>query len=130
MKLDIDYVLFDEALALKNLGFDVPVTAKFSQSQSNFTHLSDPFNSNLSIAFQSAPTYQQAFRWIRNNFKLSHYIDAIKEDYNEVVLRSFGEISLGRIGQEFSHRYSYKTYEEAELMCLKKLIEIINNSNK
>jgi hypothetical protein len=76
-----------------------------------------------------APLYQQAFRWFRekydlegipfknikdntfwkDNFKTAFY--SIRGKYNNVVYNTISE--------------EIKSYEEAELECLKKLIEIV-----
>jgi hypothetical protein len=67
------------------------------------------------------PLYQQAFRWFREVYDMAHEITyaGAKGRYNaftdDWVYDSNGEL------KKFS-------YEEAELACLRKLIEIVNQN--
>ena len=56
--------------------------------------------------------YQQAFRWFRDKYDLFISIMHYENGYSINDLRRFD------------------TYEEAELACLKKLIEIVKNERK
>jgi hypothetical protein len=65
----------------------------------------------------SAPLYSQAFRWFREEYSLSVSISLISIDYFYDIRRE---------GEQFIDKPdSYKTYEEAELACLEKLLEIV-----
>ena len=67
----------------------------------------------------SAPTYQQAFRFFREKYNL----------FGQVNIRTYYiyEISNDGIAIKMASQYDklLNTYEEAELECLKKLIELI-----
>ena len=77
--------------------------------------------------YLSAPLYQQAFRWFREKYKLQHHIWSGK--LNHIF---YGYDILNIEEQEFVVNNSdigggdcdYDTYEEAELACLDKLIEL------
>jgi hypothetical protein len=84
----------------------------------------------------SAPLYQQAFRWFREKYKLRNTITDFIDD--ETGIEWDYEIAI--IGTDLDEKGNYKplvaystddetrkfkTYEEAELACLKKLIEIV-----
>jgi hypothetical protein len=73
-----------------------------------------------------APTYSQAFRWFREKY---HIIGEVKFKgglttktawYNYVI---YSQIDW----EDDNPNEQWKTYEEAELACLKKLIEIVKN---
>jgi hypothetical protein len=65
------------------------------------------------------PTFSQAFRWFRKEYNLSVSISLISIDYFYDIRRE---------GEQFIDKPdSYKTYEEAELHCLQKLIEIVES---
>lgn len=66
------------------------------------------------------PTYFQAFRWFREKYKKFSFID--KNAYGKYYYDIQGEIF-------FDEDY-FKTYEEAEIACLRKLIEIVKGGNK
>jgi hypothetical protein len=70
----------------------------------------------------STPTYSQAFRWFREK----GYIMNIVCDAENVNHRYFFDIFYN-IQFMFESGYEFETYEEAELACLKKLIEISKN---
>ena len=82
------------------------------------------FNHNSSSIVVSAPLYQQAFSWFREKYGLYHSIgldNSLENDVNcdyQIINHSQ---SISELETDF------KSYEEAELECLKKLIEIIKN---
>ena len=74
--------------------------------------------------FTLAPLWQQAFRWFREKYNLHYNTHHFTEQpMNNEVYKNCYQIFIN--GEAF-HPY-YKTYEEAELECLKKLIEIVKN---
>lgn len=71
----------------------------------------------------SAPTFSQAFRWFREKYGL--------RIRNYVFVNMSGGISEGfevfKYAKDTIDRVAALTYEEAELACLKKLIELVKN---
>ena len=66
----------------------------------------------------SIPLYSQVFRWFREKHNLESHVkkdwtDGILQGYESIIECLDGYIDVG----------TFKTYEEAELECLKKLIE-------
>ena len=121
---------YELALELKELGFDEISlfcydTVNEGNPLSHCPHLL--LNSQLE-GFEnepiSAPLWQQAFRFFREKYGL-HYIICknIQMDgygYREVILIPYMEENENTI---------FKTYEEAEVECLVKLIEIAKEQN-
>jgi hypothetical protein len=70
----------------------------------------------------SAPLYQQAFRWFREKYDLHAYVDSMRLTTGETVYSYVIRITDG---EESDDGKNWRTYEEAELACLKKLIEIV-----
>jgi hypothetical protein len=71
-----------------------------------------------------APLYQQAFRWFREKYNLLGYVFQATISKGKVFMFSCNE------GNDILYSDTdsdFKTYEEAELACLKKLIEIVKN---
>ena len=119
---NIEFIPYEQALELKELGFDdvclgyyhttlssSGVDLIIGKTPNRFYHLI-----RIPEDFDTlAPLYQQAFRWFREKHGLHHVVeyDPIDKVYSSLV------------------RYDYledlPTYEEAELACLKKLIEIV-----
>jgi len=85
--------------------------------------------SGLDDGYIYAPTFSQAFRFFREKYRLYHNINPltfqISEEEPIYEIRGYTcEVkwinSCYTIGR-------YDSYEEAELECLKKLIEIVKN---
>jgi hypothetical protein len=107
-----DFTQYPEAFELKELGFDEPCLKWYS----SMGKILDSGKSNqppLNYAC-SAPTYSQAFRWFRENHNCHHTINLNKK-YVGIAYSSVVNFSIDE----------FNTYEEAELECLKKLIELV-----
>ena len=133
--MDKEFVPYEEALALKELGFDEPCLGYFIAGQLFIT--SDTVYNSTEIRVCTAPTFSQAFRLFREKYKLHYSIDyeCSQHDhkwgynytiynYNQVVKTNEEYIQSNPIAP--AGEWVYETHEEAELACLKKLIEIAN----
>ena len=119
--MEKEFVPYEQALALKELGFDEPCIMTYLNGELDkelflFNH---SIRSHPTQEFISAPLYQQAFRWFREKGYLS-YIEVFND----------GKYDYTNVSSYFSEEVDYNdgpfdTYEEAELTCLKKLIEIV-----
>jgi hypothetical protein len=124
------FLNYEQALALKELGFDEPCLAIYS-----FKDLRIGIFSNLSSAYNTilAPLYQQAFRWFREKYNLYQDISAFAWNYDKKQLGFSIRTYLNPVNIETERKVYgevYETYEEAELECLKKLIEIVNEQHR
>ena len=119
------FVPYKIALELKDLGFNEECFAIYGKSEGHLFKIhTDKFDTVDELHFIKAPTFSQAFRFFREKYGL-HYIICknIQMDgygYREVILIPYMEENENTI---------FKTYEEAELECLKKLIEIAKEQN-
>ncbi len=125
-----EFVLYEEALALKQLGFDDPCVFYVNKNNESFiynfqTH-PDEFIEWCGGNVIKAPTYKQAFRWFRKNYKLSSHVDlhssshlGYKYYYKIINFADSINASTTLIKEEFD------TYEEAELACLRMLIKLV-----
>jgi hypothetical protein len=73
----------------------------------------------------SAPTFSQAFRWFRQKHGL---VGIIKFGTNDFTYNVYNEDGMGLLTKESLNFNG--NYEETELACLKKLIEIVNTKEK
>ena len=119
-----EFVIYEQALALKELGFDEPCFGTWDRPYKLWT--GNPVNGVLDIPEDVilAPLYQQAFRWFREVHDLEHEIlyDLGNDLSNKVYLYS--------IFVTDNRSEEYKIYEEAEHACLDKLIEIVKNERQ
>ena len=130
-----EFVPYEEALALKELGFDEPCFGYYTEDKIwrpasySFEGTEYPFNSIW--PYPTSPTYQQAFRWFREKYKLHSHISlgisdeqdrsGLKYDEYIYVIEGLNGLDYDNYGESLF----YKTPEEAELDCLKKLIQIV-----
>jgi hypothetical protein len=116
-RMEKEFVPYKLALRMKELGFEERCFTRYYESGKLADSLSYLHHNYFGQV--NAPTFQQAFRWFRKEHNLKFHI---KEDvWNNwcslKMIRHDDYISIGE----------YKTYEEAELACLEKLIEIVEN---
>ena len=112
-----EFIPYEQALELKELGFDEPCFAWFGP-----TGIFNDWDTTETIA----PLYQQAFRWFREKYNLDSFV---KHLYKSTIKVGYYFGIDEYKGVEFQMDFDawYDTYEEAELECLKKLIEIVKN---
>jgi len=137
--MEKEFIEYEQALALKELGFNEPCLQAYDKNgMLYYGHKTDKLftvlNSNLSTQC-SAPLYQQAFRWFREKYNLRGFIGFrpnVKQFDCHVYDMSLSgkEYVKQRTMEEFNKDPKVGTYEEAELECLKKLIEIVKKQKE
>ena len=127
---------YELALELKELGFDEKCIGLWQSKYNSVPYLNINSVENIDTLLSGkihnedvnyivkSPLWQQAFRFFREKYGL-HYIICknIQMDgygYREVILIPYMEENENTI---------FKTYEEAEVECLVKLIEIAKEQN-
>jgi hypothetical protein len=122
-----EFIPYEQALEMKELGFDYQCVNYYSHYGNGQVHLNNlVLCSKIGVETNNdkgilAPLYQQAFRWFREKYNLKSCImfrtsmEDNKEYYDWLIK-----------GQEVVYRH-FNTYEEAELACLKKLIDIVKS---
>jgi len=124
--MEKEFVPYEQALALKELGFDEPCIAYYENNGKNSLLVTDSVNftnTDLKVEGISSPLYQQAFRWFRE--KHGYYVDLFVDDDKTFGFMISYFVEIGRADKPIQRKYN--TYEEAELQCLKKLIEIVKS---
>ena len=139
-----EFVTYEEALALKKLGFDEPTFVHYTDNQlifrlgdsvpwcsMNELELIDWNNCPSTPHCTSAPLYQQAFRWFREKYGLCSWIERMYTADSICYYRytcEYKKDPSSKTHEVIVSIKEYNTYEEAELACLKKLIEILNQN--
>lgn len=145
--MDKEFVPYKESLELKGLGYNAPCFGLFVRDKSLLIK-EMPNQEECQMFFGGilAPTFSQAFRWFRKKHNLVHEIswskykgglnfdydifslvlptDAELGDEDDIALDKSMETYDSLVDKDFRHHES-NTYEEAELACLDKLIEIV-----
>ena len=136
--MEKEFIPYEQALALKELGFSSPYPiggyqggSVFYYEKGNLYYDGRPMYSSDAHAGQiDAPLYQQAFRWLLKKHNLYAVIIPTVTMYwtfkTMTVVEGIVEVP------PYNHvdANDYSTREEAELECLKKLIEIVESNSK
>jgi len=127
-----EFVPYDLAIQLKELGFDEGCFGYYSKDIRNG---SIEFRDDKRIyryTFEEtipAPTFSQAFRLFREKYCLQHEIIRAGSKHWLLTIIEIDKVTENNIFNgnryEADDEINPNTYEEAELACLKKLIEII-----
>ena len=138
--MEKEFIPYEQALALKELGFSSPYPiggyqggAVFYYEKGNLYYDGRPMYSSDAHAGQiDAPLYQQAFRWFREKYNLDGTMSIDVWNKKTTTYRITGGIKGVIEASSYGDLYDidskdYDTYEEAELECLKKLIEAVKN---
>ena len=119
-----EFIHYEQALDLKELGFDEPCFGAFIGKELKIFSFSNDLkgytnDANLIIG---APLFSQAFRWFRDKHELEYSLRGRKSMGYDFVIEGI-KIPTGGRDSKYSN-FVYPTYEQAELACLRKLIEI------
>ncbi len=129
--LEKEFIPYEQALALKDLGFGESCYAWYVSKtyglEFGLVHVEELIKDAI-----LAPTYSQAFRWFREIYNFRGFIGFrpnVKQFDCHIYDMSLSgkEYVEQRTMEEYNKDPKVGTYEEAELECLKKLIEIIKN---
>jgi hypothetical protein len=121
--MEKEFIHYEQASALKELGFESPYPIGGYQGGKVFYYENGELHYDGRPMYSSdahsgqllAPLYQQASRWFREKYFIVSYIVPRNGKYTYNIISNSIK----------SERNGFKTYEEAELECLKKLIEIV-----
>ena len=132
--MEKEFIPYEQALALKELGFDEPcfvywvynnieITFSTSDNKSGWSMIGFKNNQMAKKAgLCTAPTFSQAFRWFRGKY---NFYNQIHKGYSwEGIVRNSSN------GDILWNDGTYNSAEEAELECLKKLIEISSSTTQ
>jgi hypothetical protein len=114
-----EFAPYDLALAMKELGFDEKCIMHWRKGKLSYYLMGDNAPSHI-----PAPLYQQAFRFFRDKYKLFGELSLTTKQEDVEVFEFF----VLNVNEPLFESDDYTVYEQAELACLKKLIEIVNQN--
>ena len=120
-----EFVPYPLALRMKALGYD-ELCFGWYEHNGNFYYcyqegIVPPSPSKKLIKGSClAPTYQQAFRWFREKHDWTIKVNQATKTNWSYTLKNFPN-------ERTFYGKLYETFEEAEIACLTKLIEIVEN---
>lgn len=126
--MDKDFVPYQPSLDLKELGFNEDCFGWYNWTGKD---LSLTNNSYVDINPTPAPTFSQAFRWFREKYDLHPSFTRYKSssiNREPTIFTHLYEIQIiDENADKIFHVGDFNSLEEAELECLKKLIEIVKD---
>jgi hypothetical protein len=118
--MEKEFVTYEQALALKELGFDERCFSRYYESGKLADSLSYLHHNYFGQV--NAPLKQQVFRWFREKYNLNGFV------FNYSKVWKWKIDLIGISCEDYSKEIDFiYTYEEAESACLDKLIEICKN---
>jgi hypothetical protein len=140
--MEKEFIPYEQALELKELGFDEPLLGRFytkpkckmfgidekgrhypiKNTPKKLYILGKHFvlnDDNVTIA----PLYQQVFRWLRNKYDIDFSVLTTYSKYNENTIKQYSGVIDNKT--MYTNVGFYDNYEEAELAGLQKMIKII-----
>jgi hypothetical protein len=132
--MEKEFVPYELALRMKALGFDEPCFNLYHLNRRELMYVCPNIGEVATYKYDnhnktnhiSAPTWQSAFRWFKKEYKI-HVSYGTTSDYHEerngFVISNYIDGSRNNLFTD----WEVGTYEEAELACLTKLIEIVES---
>ena len=139
-----EFIPYEQALALKELGFNEPCFGRYYYKES--WPILNPNSGETELTFEFGqyirqtkvttlvPLYQQAFGFFREKYGLMHIIypydftceiDFLNDRIYDPINGDF--IPHNHIVDNEGETLKHNSYKEAELTCLKELIEIVKS---
>lgn len=122
-----EFIPYEQALTLKELGFDEPCFGYYGDNleliwKSVYAPWINSERNLIDNNFCTAPTFSQAFRFFREVYKINPQIAFC--EYS-IESENSWKFTFDNPTKRQFWQGEFDNYEEAELECLKKLIEII-----
>jgi len=132
--MEKEFVPYPLAIKMKVLGFNKPCfggwSHPFENNKNGFLQLNQECEYDI-----KAPTYHQAFKWFRdehNLFGKVYIINFGSDEYSFDIYDLYEEKEIydNFIGSGASYCGTYEKHEEAELACIEKLLDIVEDKIK
>ena len=118
--MEKEFVTYEQALALKELGFEEPCFGGWDKDRGWWYHP----DSDIVV---DAPLKQQVFRWFREKYKLfpNFHKNELTDKYRYDEIKNTETYEVLYDSMDYYFNVEFETYEEAESACIDKLIEIV-----
>lgn len=119
------FIPFKESQEMKELGFDEPCLATYHKELHTIIPIYAEYT-NQDV--NKAPTFSQAFKWFRDTHNLDAWVEEINHGINNDKKQYIFQLPTKT--SHFEKIKYFETYEQAELECLRELIEIVKEQKK
>jgi len=145
--MEKEFIPMDLALRLKALGFDEPCFAGFNPTPFDYDDLENLIYPTIRLNFDGedvvyndfqtetpniwtidsdvilSPTFSQTFRFFREKYDLFTHIEKGENPKNFYPI-------IDNVSHKYNPKLWFDSYEDVELTCLTKLIEIVESKLK
>jgi len=116
-----NFITYEQALALKELGFKERCSHYFEHNKFKIHNEISGWDFNTSfITCVSAPLKSQVFKWFRKNHSINGIVSYYGKGQWNIEILDYKGNELIQIEDN-----TFWSYEEAESVCIDKLIELI-----
>ena len=137
--MEKEFVPYELAVKLKVLGFDEPCFGYYDGNhnlQFMYNGIPEKFTEkrmgpadSVWVGWISAPTYSQCFRWFREKHNIDGLLHKTAEGsyyfwITECEYENYNHYKY------YNQMVYFNTYEEAELACLERLIELVESKSE
>jgi hypothetical protein len=130
--MEKEFVPYELALRMKQLGFDEHCIDFATIEYENVIHCGIGFKihreTDLPTKPFGVPTWQSAFRWFREKYRLKGEIDTADMIWSKWSFNIELKGSSYILYSGLTEKIYFNSYEEAQLECLEKLIEIVEGT--
>lgn len=134
MNLEKEFVPIHIARELKDLGFSDDCLGYYNidpQLSAPYFNLTKPFSHEWCLP---APLYQQVFRWFREKHFICGEIMIFKGNLYSWECYKIADKEMVGVERITAHasidNHSFRTYKEAESLCLQEMIKILKEAKK
>lgn len=117
------FLPIEEATSLKHIGYKEPCLAFYLNGDILFPHELDHKKHEQYII--AAPLYHQAFNWFLKNHKLHCVIIPTPQMFWTFKIINLGNSEIETPPYKDVNAYDYSTTEEAELACIREMINTV-----
>lgn len=122
-----EFIPYRQAISLQELNFNEPCMMVYYQPDNDREQLIYYLEfETIGGYYIKAPLYQQAFRWFREKYNLHSLIEPVLIEDNDQIMYDYMVLEKDGMKEEYNN-IPYSSYDEAEIACLDKLIEIVKS---
>jgi hypothetical protein len=124
-EIEKEFIPHEQSLILKKMRFNEECMSVYSEEGKLSPLVNFPTRNSNVPSYCTAPIYRQVFKWFRDKYNLISSVDSLhygcELKMNRFLYKIVEKSGVGTYD-------IYDTYEEAELACIDKLIEIVQKS--
>ena len=129
--MEKEFIPYELALRMKALGFYEPCFNLYHLNRRELMYVCPNIGEVATYKYDnhnktnhiSAPTFSQTFRWFREKYDLFTHIEKGENPKNFYPI-------IDNVSHKYNPKLWFDSYEDVELTCLTKLIEIVESKSE